>query len=220
MIEENKLKIHLCAGAIYLKDYINIDIEGYVIDDLNNTIADKFDENNQIVDTIEVVPNPNETTLDNYFKYPFIKNEQTRVKLKRNFIIDKQMNVLEKWDFEDNSVDEIVMISCIEHFNPKTELPHIFNEINRVMKKNGKLIIDFPDIKKQVEQFIDSDPEWCMELIYCNHRHQYAIHHWGFTPKSFPKWLGEDNWNYLFCDNDNFIVQHDYPMLGCYAVRK
>lgn len=214
------MKIHLCCGSIYLDGYINVDIEGYIIDELNGVLADKFNSRDEIVDTLNLENgNPNKTTLENYFKTPFIRNENTRVKLKKEFIIDKQMNILDKWDFEDNSVDEIVMISCIEHFNPKTELPHIFNEINRVMKKNGKLIIDFPDIKKQVEQFIDSEPEWCMELIYCNHRHQYAIHHWGFTQKSFPKWLGE-NWNYLFCDTEDFVVKHDYPMIGCYAVKK
>ena len=213
------IKLHLCCGDIFLKGYINIDIDGYVIDELNTSIADKFDSNDELVDTIDITNNQNETTLDNYFKYPFIRNEQTRKKLKRPFIIDKQMNVLEKWSFEDNSVDEIVMISCIEHFNPKTETPHIFSEINRVMKSGGKLIIDFPDVKKQVEQYIDTDPEFCFELLYCNHSHQYAIHHWGFTEKSFPKWLGS-NWLYQFFDTEKFIVKHEYPMIGCYAIKK
>lgn len=188
------MKLHLCCGDIYLKGYINIDINGILINDFKSE-------------------NINETTLDKYFKYPFEPDVSKRIK--RPFIIDKQMNILERWPFEDESVEDIVMISCIEHFNPKTELPHILSEMNRVMKKEGRLIIDFPDIKKQVDEYYDKDPEFCMELIYCNHKNPYSIHHWGFNEKTFPNYLGR-NWEYTF----ETVVKHEYPMIGVIAIKK
>lgn len=215
------MKLHLACGDVYLKDYINIDIVGFLISPdrtkavniqyLNACFLHK--DMKVLIDLSE--GNPNETTLDNYFKYPFIQDEKERAKIKRDFIIDKQMNILEAWPFKDKSVEDIVMISCIEHFNPKTELPHILSEINRVMKKEGRLIIDFPDIKKQVAEYYDKDPEFCMELIYCNHKNSYSIHHWGFNEKTFPKYLGK-NWEYTF----ETVVKHEYPMIGVIAIKK
>lgn len=207
------MKLHLCCGDIYLKGYINIDIHGYIVDKEKNCAIQTV---KGIIDTFDLkAGNPNETTLDKYFKYPFIEDPIERAKNKRPFIIDKEMNILERWPFEDESVEDIVMISCIEHFNPKTELPHILSEMNRVMKKEGRLIIDFPDIKKQVDEYYDKDPEFCMELIYCNHKNPYSIHHWGFNEKTFPNYLGR-NWEYTF----ETVVKHEYPMIGVIAIKK
>ncbi len=190
------MKLHLCCGDIYLDGYTNIDVDGIIYEP-------------------ELMSNPNETDLEHYFKYPFIEDPVERQKNKRPFLLDRKMNILEAWPFEDDSIEEIVMISCIEHFNPKTELPHIIKEINRVMKAGGQLKTDWPDLKAQMEMYYESDPDFCMELIYCNHKNQYSIHHWGFTPKTFPKYLGE-NWSYEFRE----VVKHDYPMQGCIATKR
>lgn len=198
------LKLHLCCGDIYLERYLNCDISGYVITEFEGRKILVNEENH----VIEFEYNPNETTLDKYFKYPFGS-------VPRRFILDKRMNILEKWPWKDSSVDEIVLISAIEHFNPRTELPHIIKEINRVIKIGGKLIVDWPDIKKQVEMYYESDPEMMLELLYCNHKNQYSIHHWGFTEETFKAFLGR-NWSYEFKE----VVQHAYPMMGCETIKK
>jgi len=218
------MKLHLCSGDIYLKGYINIDIDGYVISEDGKTMAREYATHERL-EGVGFLPryvkeikdyNPiNETDLEHYFKFPFIKDPIERTKNKRPFIIDKQMDILKKWDFEDNSVDEIVMISCIEHFDPKHELPHILKEINRVMKIGGQLKTDWPDLKAQFDMYYGVDDEMLMELVYCNHKSKYAIHHWGFTPKIFPNYLGT-NWNYEFKE----VVKHDYPMQGCIATKQ
>ena len=184
------MKIHWCAGDIYLKDYINIDVDGIL----------KKQANKKDIKA-------NETTLDKYFKYEFGSKP-------RPFIIDMKANILEKWPFKDRSVSETVMISCIEHFDPIHELPHILKEINRVMKKKGKLVIDWPDIKNTIDQYLEEDPEFAMRLIYCNHKNKYSIHHWGFTKKTFPMYLGDD-WTYQFKE----VVKHDYPMQGAICTK-
>jgi hypothetical protein len=82
------------------------------------------------------------------------------------------------------------------------------------MKKKGKLVIDWPDIKNTIDQYLEEDPEFAMRLIYCNHKNKYSIHHWGFTKKTFPMYLGDD-WTYQFKE----VVKHDYPMQGAICTK-
>lgn len=203
------MKLHLCAGDIYLKGYENVDIEGYII--LPNGVCAVPSPSKcfPFEHTIDLSQgNINETTLDNYFKFPFGLPA-------RPFILDRVSNILEDWQYEDQSVEEIIMISCIEHFNPETELPHILGELNRVIATGGRLIIDWPDIEIQVYRYAGKNDDFLMELIYCNHKNKYSIHHWGFTKNTFPKYLG-DNWTYEFKE----VVKHYYPMQGCIATKK
>jgi ubiquinone/menaquinone biosynthesis C-methylase UbiE len=196
------MKLHLCCGDIYLLGYINCDIVGEKI------------ENFYLVD--EIIQNPNATTLDNYFKDPFEKDVTKRKR--KQFIIDVQMNILEKWPFEDNSVDEIVMISGFEHFEHLTELPHIISEAYRVLRKGGIWKFDFPDIYNQVKKYhgIDAEnDEFMIELIYCNHKNKYSVHQWGYTEKTLPKYLKPNNWQLEFKQ----VVKHDYPMIGVFATK-
>lgn len=213
------MKLHWCCGQTYLKDYINIDIQGHVIGEWNGrTFARKVYTDNEGKNQHDVIwldnGNPNETILDKYFKFPFDPNPITRQANKRPFIVDRIENILEKWNYEDNSIDELILVSCIEHFNPITELPHVLKEINRTMKPGGKLIISFPDIKAQIEKYYETDPLFCMELLYCNHKDIYSIHHYGFTEKSWPLFLG-NNWKYKQIQ----IINYDYPMIQLECIK-
>ena len=183
------MKLHLCCGDVYLEGYFNVDITGL----LSYTVTD----------------NPNVTTLSQYYKYNF-KQDTPRV-----FIIDKQMNILDRWDFEDKSIEEVVMISAIEHF-PKLEAEYIVSEVKRVLQPGGKFIFDFPDILGDVKWYAESNPEFLMELIYCNHKNKYSIHHWGYTVKTANTLLG-DGWVSI---TEKTIVVHDYPMTGIVAVKE
>lgn len=181
-------KIHVGCGDVYLEGYDNVDVDGVFVDDIEE--------------------NTNVTTLDNYFKFPMGSP-------RRNIIVDGFLNVLQPWDaYEDGSIEEIVMISCIEHFTKK-EAEFIISEIKRVLKPGGKLIIDFPDLKKDFEDYYVSDPEWFMELVYCNHKNEYSCHKWGYTMETFRNLLG-DGWQSV---KWNTVVKHDYPMTGCVAIK-
>jgi SAM-dependent methyltransferase len=191
------MKVHWCCGDIYLKDYINIDAYGEYADTISYTLLDG-----------------NETTLDKYFKYPFIEDTLQRRLNRRPVIVDRIANILGPWTFEDDSLDEIVMISCFEHFWPKDAL-RILEEAKRTLKKNGRLIIDFPDIKKQVDMYYDTNPEYCMELIYCNHKNEFSIHHWGYTKESFARLFDKEK----FAIEYRTIVEHSYPMIGAVVTK-
>lgn len=186
------MKLHICAGDIYLKGYTNIDIQG------------KFAKANR--------PNRNATTLEKYYKYPFNKAEDRK---NRGFIIDTQMNILEPWIFGNCSVEEIVMISAFEHFTP-TQRDFILSEVWRVLKPKGAFKFDFPDIRETVRQYYDNDPEFCMNLIYCNHKNEHSVHHWGYTEKSIQKLLTKNGFGVIM----NETVKHDYPMIGVWGIKK
>jgi SAM-dependent methyltransferase len=192
-------RVHLCCGSVYLKGYENCDIVGDVLP--NYVMADGIAEN------------PNETTLENYFKRPFEKDSKKRER--PGFIIDTQMNILEKWPWDDRSVDEIVMVNGFEHFEPNTELKHVIKEIERVLRVGGMFLFDFPDIKEIVNQYHDTDPHFCMELIYCNRKNKYSVHPFGYTYKTIPTYLTPDKWEIYPLD----VVKHDYPSLGVHALR-
>jgi len=188
-------KIHLCCGSVYLKNRINIDVDG----------------ENAILYVNKHGHNPNLTTEDKYFIRPF---ESDYTKRKRYpTILDKKMNLLDDWDFEDNRVEEILMVSGIEHFT-RSEANHIVSEAYRVLKNGGIFKFDFPDIKKIVEQYYDKDTEEMAELIYCNWKNIWSAHKWTFTPKTIKKLLTQNGkWDIMFKD----IVKHDYPMCGVIA---
>jgi len=186
------MKLHLACGDVYLKGYINIDIDGF----------DLYD----VVEEYKI-GNFNETTLDNYFKFPFGFP-------KRNIIVDKFMNLTRTWDILDNSVEEIVMISAIEHFT-KNEAIFIMSEIKRVLEPNGKLILDFPDIMEDVELYQDN-PEFLMTLIYCNQKNENSIHKWGYNRSSIKTLLGE-GWKSIEFKR---VVKHDYPMIPIVAIKE
>jgi SAM-dependent methyltransferase len=188
------MKLHICCGDVYLKDYINIDIEGYLVNEYKEE-------------------NINLTTIDKYYKYKF--DTEFIKRQRRTYIIDKKMNVLKRWEFEDNSIEEIIMISAIEHFNKK-DAEFIVNEIKRVLKPKGKFIVDFPNIKEDVNKYYYSNPNFLMELIYCNHKNELSTHKWGYTYDSFKNLLGS-GWQII---TETTIIEHDYPMIGILAVKE
>ncbi|KKN19669.1 hypothetical protein LCGC14_0943370 [marine sediment metagenome] len=188
-VRRDNLKLHIACGDVHLNGYVNIDTQGLIASNLGDY-------------------NPNKTTLEDYFKYPFGSP-------RREVIIDKRMDILQPWDFKDDSADEVVMISAIEHFT-KTQGKFIVSEIKRVLKSGSRLVIDFPDLKKDIDLYYDKNPEFLMELVYCNQKDEYSVHHWGYTKQTIIKLLGE-GWETIEFKS---IVKHNYPMVGIIATKK
>lgn len=181
--------LHVGCGDVYLKGYLNCDITGER--------------------SMDVSPALNETTVDHYFRYPFGTSP-------RPFIVDIKMNALEKWPFHDGSAQEVVTISFIEHFTPR-QAQFIASEVQRILKSGGRWVVDFPDIEETIQQYILVDPDFCMRLIYCNHKNEQSIHKWGYTKKTFKTMLKEmGNWRSI---RNEIVVKHDYPMTGMIAIK-
>ena len=200
-------KLHMCCGDIYLSGYENCDITGHVID------KDKtFESSEQFKDVPDY--NPNETTLENYFKRPF--EEDSTKRPEKFIIVDTIMNILEKWPWGSGTVDEIVMVNALEHFDYKEQVPHIINEANRVLKVGGSFKLDFPDVLEIVRKYYHHNPHYCMELLYGSRKNQYSRHEWGYTKNSIYTFFPESQWSLKFRN----VVIHDYPSTGIFAIKK
>ena len=197
-------RIQLTSGDVYLTGYENTDIIGNVLDDLQkNMIADG------------IVENINETTLDNYYKFPFEPDFNKRIR--RDFIIDRLMDIKKIWPWEDKSVDEIVQISSFEHFQHRTEVPHIINEAYRVLKVGGIYKFDFPDVVEIVKKYSNkNNDDYLMELVYGNHKAGgLSEHEYGYTWKSIQLYFDLNKWSLI----KKATVEKDYPSIGVWATK-
>ncbi len=181
------MKLHLCCGTVYLENYMNCDHNGEA--------AESF------------VENPNKTTIDKYFKFPFVVDKSKRIL--RNFIVDQKMEILKPWIWENNSIEEIVLVNAIEHFEYPIQVSHIIDEAYRVLIKGGIFKFDFPDLKSIINLYHDTDPEFCVALIYGTHKDMYSRHEWGYTIESM-KSIVKDKWEI----EEKDVVKHDYPSTG------
>jgi predicted SAM-dependent methyltransferase len=175
------MKIHLCCGDVYLRGYVNIDKLG-------------------VVGTCEG------TTIDDYYTKPINTDSG-----QGSIIVDKVMDITERWDFADESVEEIVMICGIEHFT-KLQGEHILREAHRVLIKGGKLLLDFPDIVNTVRNH--EGTHYMIRLLYGSGKNIESVHKWGYT-KFTIGWLLKDWSSVEYKD----IVMHEYPMIGVEATK-
>jgi predicted SAM-dependent methyltransferase len=183
------MKIHVPCGDIYLKDYLNCDITGVLVNGYHPSTL-------------------KETSLGEYYKDRQVGN-------KKMTYIDRRMNMLDfPWSFADECADEVVMIQGIEHFS-LADAGRIVKQVHRILKPGGRFLVDFPDVEEAVLEYIHSDPEFCMRLLYCNHKNEYSVHHWGYTRETFLDLLGAE-WDVKFVQ----VVEHSYPTIGCQAVKK
>ena len=194
--------VHLTAGDIYLvpsgmdESWENCDIVGKLAKDC-------------------IIPEiaENATTLDLYFKKPFEKEAVKRPI--KTIIVDTKMNILETWPWADNSVAEIVQVNSLEHFWHNREVPFIVGEAYRVLKRGGVWKFDFPDIKKIVELYHDTDPDFCMKLIYGSRKNDYSCHEFGYTKQSILDYFYPLDWSLEFRE----VVTHSYPSQGVWATK-
>ena len=188
------LKIHVACGDVYLKDYINIDIQGFVRQE--NAWKD-----------------PNETTFDNYYTKPL---DFTPKDTRANFVIDERVNILLPWKWKDNTVDEVVMIQAMEHFT-YFDGCYIVKEIHRVLKPGGKFVFDFPDVIETFNQYA-SDFDKLIRLLYCNYKDQYAEHKIGYNEETFTKLLELENRRWTSIEFKE-VIEHAYPVIGGIATK-
>lgn len=185
--------MHLGCGPVYLEGWINADIhqEGY------SYLA------SERKDLLEY----NKTTIDNYYKYPWGKRGGDFV------VVDQYLDLSRApYLLEDNSVDKILIVGTFEHFS-RGEGEVLLKEWYRILKKDGELLIDVPDLigtfrllenAKNTEEM-----DWAIRLIYGSQKNKFSFHKWGYTFDTISK----------LCKSIGFIgietvdlIKHDYPM--------
>ena len=94
--------------------------------------------------------------------------------------------------FDDCSADEIMGIHIFEHFY-QWEIPALLAEWSRVLKPNGKLILEMPDVVKAAKNLI-KDPQNLQEAMYplygdCMLKDPLMCHKWGWTYQTIDPFL-------------------------------
>lgn len=101
---------------------------------------------------------------------------------------------IRKLDIENNSVEEIVCSHVLEHF-ADYEVIGVLQEIFRVLKPQGILYLEIPDLEYCVREWLKADenhPEkWNFYLmrIFGNQINEYEFHKTGFTEKRISRIL-------------------------------
>jgi ubiquinone/menaquinone biosynthesis C-methylase UbiE len=162
------MKLHLGAGTIYLKGYINIDAAPhYLTKDAPKDILEQ-----------------NTTTIDNYYKHDFCKSSG-------KCIADVKA-IIDKLPYDDNSVDEIVLLHVLEHF-PANEVKIFLDEFYRVLKFNGLFYLAVPDVKKTAELLSKAktpeEEDWAIRLIHGTQRDKYSHHYCGYIERTLKELL-------------------------------
>jgi len=84
--------------------------------------------------------------LDEYINIDIIQTEAT----------DLVMDATKLTKFENDSVDEILASHLIEHFS-FLESWKAINEWNRILKPDGKLVIEVPDLEELMKLYLETD---------------------------------------------------------------
>jgi len=178
------MKIHLGAGTIYLKNYINVDIAPhYIVPDV----------------PLEILAQ-NSTTVSNYYKHEFCKGS--------GFCVADVQSNLEKLPFNNGQAEEVILIQVLEHI-PNYNLGTVLNEINHILRIGGCFRVGVPDIKKIAKllaKTIDNEEEdWFIRLLYGTQRNMWSHHHCGYTERTLKQTLSMYGFgNFEVMPNINF----------------
>ena len=82
--------------------------------------------------------------------------------------------------FVDSTVDELLTVNLIDHLR-LADLPAAVAEWHRVLRPDGRLIVDLGDIRGNAEMLVAAETreelEWALRLTYCHSRDPFDSHH-------------------------------------------
>jgi len=104
-----------------------------------------------------------------------------------DLVLDLENN---DFPYEDNSVDEIRLQDFLEHLSKDRQLPFL-NEVHRVMKLNGKLFIQLPDLETLSKRYCNVlenptklqhplDAYQLSSALYGGQEYEGNFHKWGY----------------------------------------
>ena len=188
-------KLHLGVGTIYLEGYINIDAAPhYMTNEAPKEILEQ-----------------NKTTIDRYYKHDFCGGSG-------KCVADIKSRI-EDLPFENEGVDEIVMLHVLEHL-PSYGVEKLLNEFKRVLIPNGKLYLAVPDIKETAKLLAKAktpeEEDWAIRLIHGSQKNNFSHHYCGYTERTLKNLLNKYGFgNFNILPNINF-----YPAIHMEAFKK
>jgi predicted SAM-dependent methyltransferase len=70
--------------------------------------------------------------------------------------VDHVFDITQKWRFEDNSIEEILMVETLEHIGIH-DTQFVLLECFRVLKERGRLIIQVPDCGSMMRMYVNDE---------------------------------------------------------------
>lgn len=124
----------------------------------------------------------------------------------KNKLVTKEMNVAKRFTFEDGAFDGVFCVGTL-HLFPKQIFKNIFGEIERVLKHDGQIIMDFAtDIKRTYPDgslwIVENEPNYTLnealsflKVIFKNYKFNIV------TNKVEPEKVKLNNREYVFTSN-------------------
>lgn len=198
-------KIHLGCGSVYLKGYTNVD--------------GKFDNHYLASDRPDIVEK-NITTYEKYYKYPVTRLDiEQRNLIKQDVVVDMYAEDYDNLPFEENSLDEILLVQVFEHFSWE-EGKTLLNYWYKLLKPGGKIIIDVPDLDRTVDGYYHSrtqyDKDWYARLLFGSQKNKYAFHKGMYNKESLERALKEAKFKHI---QQARSLNHFYPAFGLEGIK-
>lgn len=103
-----------------------------------------------------------------------------------------------KMPFPDHSVSQIETYHMVEHV-PLPAARQMFDEWNRILISEGKLIIEVPDFDGVIKEYQEQDNpekvELLLKYIFGSQRFESDFHHWGWNFERLKEELEEAGFN-------------------------
>lgn len=193
-------KLHLGAGSVYLRGYTNIDVK-----QPNYFLA------TQRPDLVE----KNGTTINNYYRREVSVQDYIAGTYHETECVVDVFCDIRYLNYDEESVDEIVLIHVLEHFNLIDATTILYNLFN-ILKVGGTLRVHVPDIEGIMRAYVEGeDIEWVTRQLYGSQKNKYSVHPYGYTQKSLINLLKKVG----FSRTTRTRNINDYPAFGIVATK-
>lgn len=103
------------------------------------------------------------------------------------------------WPVEDNSYDNVFAKYCLEHISWR-DIKQAVKEIYRVLRKNGKVIVNVPNTFKQCELIVEKGvDQGTIEMLFGSQEcpNHAGVHKCAFSPSYAKKLFEESGFNFV-----------------------
>lgn len=193
-------KLHLGCGTIYLKGWINIDLN--------------LPHHHLTIDRPDLMKT-NGTTLDNYYKEDVGKKDFLKGTFHKKEVVCDMVANVKNLPFENESVDEMLAVQLFEHFG-RIEAEELLDYWWGLLKFGGSLRLHVPDILGIYKQFQkDNDEDWMIRQIFGSQKNEFGFHKFGYTEETLSQLLLKHHFkNVEFVENIN-----NYPSIAIKAYK-
>lgn len=187
------VKLHVGAGGVYLRGYLNIDIDGKLAY-LNQAECSR-----------------NSTFITDY--YSRLEGDKDHLPKRRETIVDWVIDATQL-PYVENTVDKIVAIQVFEHLSPAIAIKTL-NKWQSMLKVGRPLVLSVPDMIGTLD-LLATDYDFAIRHLRGRQQSDhYNSHHAWYTQDTFVELLEANGFKVEVLPNFHF-----YPAVVCRAVKQ